>query len=80
MLEAVAFRLFVFAVVGPRPDKRNANLASVQQHLGILGGLSTRDSAEARRAFLTHTLKYWNQHYKLDLSLEDLQSLPAVRP
>jgi DNA-binding GntR family transcriptional regulator len=78
LLEAVAFRLFVFSVVGPRADKHNANLASVQQHLGILAGLTTRDPAQARLAFLHHTLKYWNEHYKLDLTMEDLETVPVV--
>src|SRR5581483_655379 len=80
MLEGVAFRLFVFSVVGPRPNKRNANLASVQQHVGILAGLTTRDAGQARRAFVSQTLKYWNEHYSLDLTVDEFQSVAVMRP
>jgi DNA-binding GntR family transcriptional regulator len=69
-LEALTFRLFVFSVVGRWPNAPNASaerLASVQQHLGILEGLRTRNPASAREAFIHHTVRYWNAQYGLDL-------------
>lgn len=75
LLEMITFRLFVFSVVGRWPDTPNAvseRIAAVQQHLGILEGIRSGDSKTARRAFIGHTVKYWNNQYGLDLSEEDM--------
>lgn len=75
LLEMITFRLFVFSVVGRWPDTPNAvseRIAAVQQHLGILEGIRSGDSKTARRAFIRHTVKYWNKQYGLDLSEEDM--------
>lgn len=70
-LEALTFRLFVFSVVGRWPNAPNAateRLAAVQQHLGILDGIRTHNPAAARKAFILHTIKYWNTQYGLELA------------
>jgi hypothetical protein len=50
-------------------------LAAVQQHLGILEGLKTRDKRLARLAFVKQTVQYWNMQYGLNLDEQEL-SLP----
>jgi len=78
-LEAITFRLFVFSVVGRWPDNPNAlseRLAAVQEHLGILEGLRTRDKNLARQAFVKQTVQYWNMQYGLNLDEQEL-SFPA---
>ena len=75
MLEKITFRLFVFSVVGRWPDAPNAlseRLASVQQHMGILEGLRSRDAARARSAFIRQTIRYWNTQYNLELKEEEV--------
>jgi DNA-binding GntR family transcriptional regulator len=75
LLEKITFRLFVFSVVGRWPDAPNAmseRLAAVQQHMGILEGIRTRDPQRAQRQFVRHTVEYWNKQYGLTLSEEDL--------
>jgi DNA-binding GntR family transcriptional regulator len=77
-LESVTIRLFVFSVVGRWPDNPKAmceRLAAVQQHLGILEGLKTRDKRLARLAFVKQTVQYWNMQYGLNLDEQEL-SLP----
>ncbi len=79
-LETVTFRLFVFSVVGRWPHNPKAiseRLAAVQEHLGILEGLRTRDRHLARQAFVKQTVQYWNMQYGLNLDEQEL-SLPAV--
>jgi len=79
-LETVTFRLFVFSVVGRWPNHPKAmseRLAAVQEHLGILEGLRTRDRCLARQAFVKQTVQYWNMQYGLNLDEQEL-SLPAV--
>jgi DNA-binding GntR family transcriptional regulator len=74
-LETVTFRLFVFSIVGRWPNSVNAmseRIAAVQQHLGILEGIRTRDPIAARSAFVKHTVQYWNEQYGLGLSADDL--------
>ena len=74
-LEIISFRLFVFSVVGRWPDAPNAmteRIAAVQQHLGILEGIRTRNSQAARAAFVKHTVQYWNLQYGLDLNEDDM--------
>lgn len=74
-LETVTIRLFVFSVVGRWPGNPKAmseRLAAVQQHLGILEGLRTRDKALARKAFIENTVHYWNAQYGLELNEEGL--------
>jgi DNA-binding GntR family transcriptional regulator len=54
-LETITFRLFVFSVVGRWPDTPNAageRSAAVQQHLGILEGIRSRNSLTASRIFI----------------------------
>lgn len=75
MLEKITFRLFVFSVVGRWPDTPNAlneRLASVQQHMGILEGLRSRDPLRARTAFVRQTIRYWNTQYGLELNEEEI--------
>ena len=74
-LETVTFRLFVFSVVGRWPHNPKAiseRLAAVQEHLGILEGLRTRDRHLARQAFVKQTVQYWNMQYGLDLDAQEL--------
>jgi DNA-binding GntR family transcriptional regulator len=72
-LESIAFRLFVFSVVGRwanNPKAISERIAAVQQHLGILEGLRSRDKFIARQVFIKQTIQYWNSQYGLDLSEE----------
>ncbi len=74
-LEIVTFRLFVFSVVAEwphPPDGRAERIAAVETHMGILDGLRTRNSRQARSAFVRHTVQYWNTQFGLDLDLEDI--------
>jgi DNA-binding GntR family transcriptional regulator len=74
-LETITIRLFVFSVVGRWPDNPKAmseRLAAVQQHLGILEGLKTRDRHLARQIFVKQTVQYWNMQYGLDLDAQEL--------
>jgi DNA-binding GntR family transcriptional regulator len=73
-LESVAIRLFVFSVIGDRPNLHHENLAAVRQHQGMLEGICTGDPAKARRAFVTNTLAYWNTHYDLNLREEPVET------
>jgi DNA-binding GntR family transcriptional regulator len=78
-LEVVTFRLFVFSVVDRWPGNPKAiseRLAAVQQHLGILEGLRSRNRHVARQAFVQQTVQYWKTQYGLDMSEEE----PAVNP
>lgn len=80
-LEAITFRLFVFSIVGRWPDNPKAvgeKLAAVQQHLGVLEGLRTRNAQAAREAFVRHTVRYWNAQYGIGLSEQEL--LAAAGP
>lgn len=77
-LETITFRLFVFSVVGRwsnNPKALDESLASVQQHLGILQGLRSRDKNIARQAFIRHTVQYWNTQYELGLSEAELSEM-----
>jgi DNA-binding GntR family transcriptional regulator len=79
-LETITFRLFVFSIVGRWPDSPkaiNERIAAVQEHLGILEGIRTRDSKLARQAFVKQTVQYWNAQYGLKLDEQDL-SLPGL--
>jgi DNA-binding GntR family transcriptional regulator len=74
-LEAVTIRLFVFSVVDRWPGNPKAiseRLAAVQQHLGILEGLKTRDKRQASRMFVKQTVQYWNDQYGLNLEEAEL--------
>jgi DNA-binding GntR family transcriptional regulator len=74
-LETITFRLFVFSVVGRWPDTPNAvreRLAAVQQHLGILEGIRSRNAEIASRMFIEHTVQYWNSQYSLGLNAAEL--------
>lgn len=80
-LEAITFRLFVFSVVGrwtDNPKPVGEKLAAVQQHLGILEGLRTRNVQTAREAFVRHTVQYWNAQYGIALSEQEM--LAASEP
>lgn len=71
LLETITFRLFVFSVVGRWPQSPNTPTerhAAIEQHVGILNGLRSRDAAIARSAFIAHTTAYWNAQYGLSLS------------
>lgn len=79
-LETITFRLFVFSVVGRWPGNPKAaseRLAAVQEHLGILEGLRTRNRHLARQAFVKQTVQYWNMQYGLNLDEQEL-SLPSL--
>jgi DNA-binding GntR family transcriptional regulator len=74
-LETITFRLFIFSVVGRWPGNAKAVsecLAAVQEHLGILEGLRSRDKHIARQTFITQTVQYWNTHYGLDINEEEI--------
>jgi DNA-binding GntR family transcriptional regulator len=74
-LETVTFRLFIFSVVGRWPGNPKAVsecLAAVQEHLAILEGLRTRNRHAAREAFVRQTVQYWNTHYELGISEEEI--------
>jgi DNA-binding GntR family transcriptional regulator len=74
-LERITFRLFVFSVVGRWPDNPKAiseRIAAVQQHLGILDGLRSRNKHIARQVFIKQTVQYWNMQYGLELSEEEM--------
>lgn len=74
-LESITFRLFVFSIVGRWPDNPNAvneRVAAVQQHLGILEGIKSRDPGVASQAFVRQTVQYWNVQYGLGLNEEEL--------
>ena len=79
-LEAITFRLFVFSIVGRWPENPNAvgeKLAAVQQHLGILEGLRTRNPQAAREAFVRRTVQYWNAQYGIGLSEKELLAITS---
>jgi DNA-binding GntR family transcriptional regulator len=81
-LETVTFRLFVFSVVDRWPGNPNAigeRLAAVQEHLGILEGLRSRNQQTARKAFIKQTVQYWNAQYGLGLD-EDELNLESAMP
>ena len=75
LLETITFRLFVFSIAGRWPDKPNATserIAAVRQHLSILEGIRTGDPHKARQAFVTNTVRYWNEKYGLNLNEEEM--------
>ena len=75
LLEMITFRLFVFSIVGRWPNNPNAigeRIAAVQQHLGILEGIRSRDSNLAKQAFIKNTVQYWNKQYDLKLVEDDV--------
>jgi DNA-binding GntR family transcriptional regulator len=74
-LETITFRLFVFSIVDRWPGNPKAvseRLAAAQEHLGILEGLRSGDKNTARKAFIKHTVQYWNAQYGLGISEEDM--------
>jgi DNA-binding GntR family transcriptional regulator len=74
-LETVTFRLFIFSVVGRWPGNPKAVsecLAAVQEHLGILEGLRSRDKRIARQTFIKQTVQYWNTYYGLEINEEEI--------
>lgn len=75
LLEMITFRLFVFSIVGRWPNNPNAageRIAAVQQHIGILEGIRSRDPYQAKQAFVKTTVQYWNKQYGLALVEADL--------
>jgi len=81
-LETITFRLFVFSIVGRWPGNPKAvseQIAAVQQHLGILEGLRSRDKQIAREAYIKHTVQYWNQQYNLRISEDEMNESPTGR-
>jgi len=58
--------------VADNPKAMSERLAAVQQHLGILEGLKTRDRHLARQIFVKQTVQYWNMQYGLDLDAQEL--------
>ena len=80
-LETITFRLFIFAVVGRWPGNAKAVsecLAAVQEHLGILEGLRSRDKNIARQTFIRQTVQYWNTHYGLALNEKEITAMSGV--
>jgi len=71
-LESISFPLFAFALLDLTPELKRQRNAAVRQHGGILDGLRSHDPEEARRAFITHTVKYWNEVHHLDLKHNEL--------
>ena len=81
-LETITFRLFVFSIVGRWPGNPKAvseQIAAVQQHLGIMEGLRSRDKHIAREAYIKHTVQYWNQQYNLRISEDEMNESPTGR-
>jgi DNA-binding GntR family transcriptional regulator len=78
-LETTAFQLFAFALLDLGPDILRQRHLAVAQHQAILEGLRSRDPATARLAFISHTVKYWNDLYHVDLSQEELVSVSSIR-
>jgi len=79
-LEAITFPLFAFALLNLGPELMNHRQAAVRQHEGILAGIRSHDPAGAYLAFVTHTVRYWNETYHLDLKQDEILmpfSIPA---
>jgi DNA-binding GntR family transcriptional regulator len=76
-LETVSLRLFVFSVLDRGSKLPTDNHAAAEQHKGILAGLLSRDPARAREAYLTHTIKYWNAQYNLNLNFDRERLIPG---
>jgi DNA-binding GntR family transcriptional regulator len=79
-LETITFRLFIFSVVGRWPGNPKAVsecFAAVQEHLGILEGLRTRNKNVARQTFIKQTVQYWNTHYGLDINEPEIAIMSA---
>ncbi len=66
-LEATAFRLFAFVLLQRTSNSRQEFLAATQQHRGILAGLCSHDPAKARQAFLSQTLKFWEENHQVSV-------------
>lgn len=81
-LETITFRLFVFSIVDRWPGNPKAmseRLAAVQEHLGILEGLRSRNKDTARKAFIRQTVQYWNAQYGLGISEEEMDLSRLVK-
>ncbi len=79
LLETITIRLFVFSVVGRWPGHPKAadeRRAAIEQHEGIVAGIRTGDPAKAQRAFVEHTVEYWNRQYGLSLNKKKLFVVP----
>lgn len=75
-LESIAFQLFVFGVLDRGSGGRREQEAAVEQHVGILTGIGSHEPAEARRAFIAHTLKFWNDIHKVGLEDDSISMTP----
>ena len=64
-LERAAFGLFAMVLLQREVTAKNEFMAAAQQHREIVEGLATGSPAEARRAFVTSTLHYWNSNHGL---------------
>ncbi len=78
-LELVAFRLFAFVLIQRGRDSRDEFLNATEQHRAIVAGLATHDSTKARQAFVSSTLRFWNDHHGVKLNGSSLRcSVPQV--
>jgi DNA-binding GntR family transcriptional regulator len=76
-LESIISQMFVYGTLGRKPESRKEFVDGAEQHRQILNGLASKDRSEARRAFVTATLKHWNDCYQLGLRENDI-SAPVI--
>lgn len=79
-LASISFPMFAFALVDHiTPKLVRQRKAAVRQHEGIFAGLRSRDPVEARRAFITHTVNYWNELHHFDLKQGELLLASSIQ-
>jgi DNA-binding GntR family transcriptional regulator len=78
-LESISFPLFAFSLVDHTPKRMVQRKAAVLQHAAILAGLRSHDPAEARQAFVKHTVSYWNELHHFDLKAEEVLAAPSIQ-
>ena len=78
-LETVAFPLFAFALLDLGPELMRQRPAAVREHKEILAGLRSGNPVEARLAFITETVKYWNELYHVDLKQDELAASFSIK-
>lgn len=76
-LELVAFRLFAFVLIQRGRGSRDEFLSATEQHRAILAGLATHDAGKARQAFVSSTLRFWNDHHGVKLNGSSLRFATA---
>jgi DNA-binding GntR family transcriptional regulator len=74
-LERVAFGLFAFVLLQKQQNSSQEFLASAEQHKQILAGLRSRNSIQAREAFVRSTLKFWNEYHQVNFGEDAVPTL-----